>query len=364
MRRMTALWILASFIIFCLPLPAFAADGAASEGLTLQEAVDRALELSRTLKIAEKEKKIAGEQREKAQEAVTYTPIGFVNEQIQAAYAALLQAELNYQIKIKTLKSVEDSIKQEVVEKYCAVLSAKEALKNVEKSLKKAKWDRYASMMQLQVGSLAPINETSIDYAYKKAESDLEQAKEKLNKAYVDLNSLIGLSPKSRPELVSNVRYEPLGEVSIDAEVSRAISNSVNVWAALQAVIIERQDLRMTLKPYEIEKIEVEIAELTAAEAEKELGKQLVLLYHDIKTIEEGMTAAEKAVAVAEDALRAAKLRYEVGAAVEGDVLKAEADLEAAKSTLASLKYAHATAVSAYRNLTGRDVLPDLTQDN
>jgi len=164
--------------------------------------------------------------------------------------------------------------------------------------------------------------------------------------------------PEKRPKLTTDIPYEELRVDSIAADVSRAISKNPNVWAALQAVIIEREDLRMTLKPYEVEKLEIEIAELTAAEAQRTLEKQLPLLYYDILTLQESIGASEKAVAAAEQAVTTAKLKLEVGMATQGDVLSAQADLETAKKNLAELKYRHAAALAAYCNLTGRDPLP------
>ena len=109
-----------------------------TQELTLQQAVDRALELSKSLKNAEVEKEIAKEHREDAQDAVNYTPIGFVNPQIQAAYSTLLQTELGYQIQSKKLDTLKDDIKAEVVEKYCTVLSAQDAEAAARQALKNA----------------------------------------------------------------------------------------------------------------------------------------------------------------------------------------------------------------------------------
>lgn len=338
--------------------------------LTLQQAVDRALDLSKSLKSAEIEKEKAKEQREDAQDAVSYTPIGMVNPQITAAYSTLLKTELNYQIKNKSLDALKDDIKAQVVEKYCAVLSAKKANAAAKQTLKNAEWKYNAALGQLHVGMLAPASKVAVEAALEAAKAGVAAAEESLNKAYVELNSIVGFIPETRPELTTEIPYQELKVDSITADVSRAISNNTNVWAALQNVTIERQDLRMDQNPlvgidsYDIEKLEIEIAELTASEAKDALEDNLLLLYHDILTLQESIGAAEQAVAAAEQAVATARLKVEVGMATQGDVIAAQADLEAKINSLASAKYNHSAAVSAYRNLTGRDPLPAVEQGN
>ncbi|NLK00496.1 MAG: TolC family protein, partial [Clostridia bacterium] len=238
------------------------------------------------------------------------------------------------------------------------VLDAKEKEVEAEIALEKAKWDHYASTFKMQFGTEAPIMKDIIDSDVEQKKGNLIIAQHNLNKAYTDLNILVGITPDARPVLTTEVVYEPLEITGINSEVGRAISSNVNVWAALQNVIIEKEDLRMTLKPYEIEKMEIEVAELTADGAKEELEKGLRGLYHDILSLEEAINASKGGVKAAETGLKAAEVRYDVGMATEGDLLESKATLAIAKKTQAQLKYQHATATAAYRNLTGREVLP------
>jgi len=332
--------------------------------LTLQQAVDRALELSKNLKIRATEKDKAWEQRSKAQDAVNYTPTGMVNPQIETAYASLLQSELNYQMKRKNYLSLQDDIKQQVVEKYCAVMAASSALDEARKALSQAEWEKRAAQAKLQAGILSPAAITAINASYEQAQGALTNAEQNLSKAYVEFNALVGFWPEDRPQLVTEIEYNPLNVPSLTSEVNRVINNSTDIWSALQLVTIERQDLRMTLQPYEIEKLEIEIAELNAAQAKDELEKQFLLLYHDIVSSEGGIKAAQEGVASAEEALRVAQVQFDVGMATKGDLLKAESDLAAAKNSLVGLKYRHGAAMAVYNNLTGRDILPsELDED-
>ena len=353
--------ILAGTILFS-SCPAVLAKEPVTPELTLQQAVDKALDLSSSIKSAEVQKEKAKEQRGDAQDAVNYTPTGMVNPLIQVAYSTLLQTELNYQIKSKDVEALKDDIRYTVVEKYCGVLSAQGDSAAAQQTLKNAEWKYNAALAQLSVGMLAPASKVAVDAGLEAAKAGVSTAEQSLSKAYVELNSLVGYWPEDRPQLVTAIPFESLQVDNIDTEVTRAISENTNVWKALQAITIERQDLRMTTQDYDIAQLEIEVAELTAVQAKDELEKQFLLLYHDILTLEQGIGASEQGIAAAQQAVTTAKLRFEVGMATKGDIVSAEADLEAAKNTLAGLKNSHATAVSAFRNLTGRDPLPVAAQ--
>ncbi|MTI83609.1 MAG: TolC family protein [Firmicutes bacterium] len=332
----------------------------ATPELALQEAVERALGLSKTLKIADTQKDKAWEQRSESQDAVNYTPVGMVNPEIESAYATLLQSELNYQTKRKSYLKLQDDIKEEVVDKYYSVSSASVALDDAQKAFAQAEWEKRTSQLKLNEGTVAPVAMTAKNAAYEGAQGTLIEAQQNLNKAYVELNALVGFWPEDRPQLATDIEYTPIDVVSLNSEVNRAVNKSTDVWSALQKITIERQDLRMTLQPYEIEKMEVEIAELNANQAKDELEKEFLLLYHDIVSLEGGIKAAQENISAAKEALRVAQVQFDVGMAIKGDLLEKEADLIAVESKLAGLKNKHGSAMAAYRNLTGRDVLPSM----
>jgi outer membrane protein len=202
-----------------------------------------------------------------------------------------------------------------------------------------------------------------VEASLESAKAGVSSAQEALSKAYVELNALVGYWPQDRPQLVTEIPIEKLKVESMDAEVNRAIASNTNVWNALQAIVFERQHLRMTIKDYEIAKMDVEAAELTAAQAKDELEKQFLLLYHDILTLEDGILAAQQGVAAAQQAVSTANAKLGVGMATRGELIRAQADLESAKNQLSSMKNSHATALSVFRNLTGRDPLPEILTD-
>ena len=329
--------------------------------LTLQAAVDRAMVMSNTLKTQNKQVDIAKENLTQAQDAVTYTPIGYINDEIQMAYSSLLQRQLSYQTQKKNLDSLQEDIKAQVVQKYIGVQSAQEALEYAKQAVKQAEWNKRMAQVTYNVGTSSLLDITQAQAAYESALNSVSRAEQALETAYVDLNALTAYRAEDRYQLTTVVEYPPLEVNSLTAEINRTINNSSDVWGALQRIGIEQQDLRMVKQPYEVEKLEINVAELTAAQAKEALETSFLQLYHGILAAEIGVKASEDVLPVLAETLRATQVRYNVGMAVQGELIKAETDLAKAENDLASARYALNSNMAVYMNLTGRDIMPILT---
>ena len=329
--------------------------------LTLQAAVDRAMVMSNALKTQNKQVDIAKENLTQAQDAVTYTPIGYINDDIQMAYSSLLQRQLSYQTQKKNLDSLQEDIKAQVVQKYIGVQSAQEALEYARQAVKQTEWNKSMAQVTYNVGTSSLLDITQAQAAYESALNGVSRAEQALDTAYVDLNALTAYRAEDRHQLTTVVEYPPLEVNSLTSEINRVINNSSDVWGALQRITIEQQDLRMVKQPYEVEKLEINVAELTAAQAKEALETSFLQLYHGILAAEIGVKASEDVLPVLTETLRATQVRYNVGMAVQGELIKAETDLAKAENDLASARYALNSNMAVYMNLTGRDILPTLT---
>ena len=190
MRRLNILFL--SFLFVFLIQTAAMADTEAATGaqeeITLQQAVDRALEISRSLKISQLEKDTAKEEREDAQDQVNYTPTGEINDDIKDAYITLLQKELSYQTSVRNIESLERDITVEVVEKYAAIYSARADLEDAEAALEDAEYDRNIAQKKLQAGIIAQYQLDQADSNLVQKETALKDAQANLGQAYEDFN--------------------------------------------------------------------------------------------------------------------------------------------------------------------------------
>ena len=349
--------VMVLLLLCLLPWTVLAEETEETE-ITLQQAVDRALELSKSLKQSEINKEMAWEQRKDAQKEVSYTPTGMVDPDIESAYASLLQAELSYQMQSKDYKALQEDIKAEVVEKYCAVQSAEGSQQAAEAALENAKYQRNISNLKRQFGLITDSEMGTANTDVQQQEAALKQAQSSLDTARFEFNVLVGYSADKRLRLVTDVAYAELEVNSITAEVNRAIGTSVDVWQALQNITLEEQDLRMSQKSYEMEKLDIEIAELQAEEARENLEKSVRDMITSVENLREDIALAEVNLKKSEEALETAEKELRIGVGIQADVKRAEAQLVSDRNSLVNLRSKLASLMASYNNLTGRQVLP------
>lgn len=363
MRKLRVI-VLSFLISHCLfsPWACATEEGAvASQHLSLKQAINMALENSEKVKIQRETADKAWEQRDYAEDNVTFKPTDSENAQAVARFTALLQANLNYEVERKDIENKIDEVTLAVIDKYYTIKNLQEKVASLQQALHYAEWNKKLSWTRLHVGVMAPSEVPGIDASLQQAKSQLQSAEEELVKAYTELNILTGMKPEDRPELLDSISYEPLKlYADIEYDIYRAVQNSVDVWKALQNVTIQREDLSFLSKPYDVEKHDIDIAELSVTQAKEELRKQVRLLYHDIKALEEAIKAAEDGIKAAEEALRVAEVNYDTGMATKADVLQATKELASARQQLTELKCNHAVAVANYRNFIGKEIVPGM----
>jgi len=360
--RITGAVLVLAFVLcfgFISPAAAAAGDDEEQEGpqLTLQEAVERALMMDHGVREAKLERDKAREEKHKATDKLRDSYV-YMTPEYEQDHLDVVMAELNYQRQSGREEAARDDLEAQVVEKYVEVLTAGEKVDLARQELAAAEWDYNAAEARRRNGMLSSIGLQQAASAVEQKRSELTRAEQELHKAYVDLNALMGQSAVARPQLVTELPFQPLEIRSMDAEVSRAVDSSHDLYALGRYVQIQRLQLRFYFLDRDIQEYEVELAELQEAKAKSEVQKQVRLFYQDILNLEEMVASAEESVKLAEQAFHVAQVRYEVGMAARGDLVRAEADLAAARQGLAELQYAHVSAAAAYRNLTGRTIIP------
>jgi len=356
-----------SVLVFCFALLSPAGLAAAEEEeeqrpqLTLQEAVERAMMMDHGVREAELERDKAWEEKDKATDKLRDSYV-YMTPEYEQDHLDVIMAELNYQRQSGREEAAREDLEAQVVEKYVEVLAAGEKVDLARQELAAAEWDYHAAEARRRNGMLSSIEMEQAASAVEQERSELARAEQDLTRAYVDLNALMGQSAEARPQLVTELPFQPLEIRSMDTEVSRAVDSSHDLYALGRYVQIQRLQLRFYFLDRDIQEYEVELAELQEAKAKSEVQKQVRLFYQDILSMEEMAASAEESVKMAEQAFHVAQVRYEVGMAARGDLIRAEADLAAARQGLAELQYAHVSAAAAYRNLTGRTIVP--AEDN
>jgi outer membrane protein TolC len=334
-----------AFLMLSQPVIAIADDGT----LTLQEAIELALEHDSTLKKAQAEIDRTRELRKKAQENVRFTPAigGVYGPQIEVSWYNLLQADLSYRMSLKDYDTKIDVIELDVCKKYWDVQSASEELAVQEKLKEQALINLQNVRAGVAAGSVPAYMLSIAEAQYEQAVKNYEQAQHALDVAYTAFNQAVGLDPEARPALTDEVKYEPLEVVSLDSEVSRVLANAPNVWQARQMIDLKTWASSMmyytgNYTPYEAREKEREEAELDYNTVKDLMAKATRTIYYQTKQLEEGYSAALEALKMAEEQLRVAKANYEVGMGIKADVVSAEVAVAQAKVAVDELVRQHA----------------------
>ena len=335
--------------------------GAEAEGegpeLTLWDVLEKARKRDHDVRKSALERDKAREEKHQAADALRDSYVHMTPE-YEDDHRRAVMAELNYQMKSGEEEAARSSLAVEVVEKYGRALDAERKVELARQELAAEEWDYKEARARQRNGMLSLTELEQAGSFLEQKRSELAQAEQALEKAYVELNALMGRSPQRRPKLVTELPYRPLEIGSMDAEVSRAVDSSEDLYALNRYVQIQRQELRLYFIDRDLQEYEVELAELQEAEAKSEIKKQVRRFYRDILSLEEKVASAEKSVKRAEQASHGAEVRCEAGMAPKGELIRAEADLAGAREGLARLQHAHVQATATYRNLTGRTIVP------
>lgn len=334
------------------------AGEAATTQLKLNDAIDMALQNNKSLRLADLDVDKNQEKYNLSSKILGFLPDAGVGNSplLDSSFYSLLSTSMNWEMSKKTFAAEEDKLVLGICEKYWNVQKNIEDVKYKEIAVDKAQLALKRVNAMIQVGMLPGEYSagTSPQMAMADAKgklltakSDLEAAKNALTKSYEELNMQIGLSKSERPDLVDEPQYEPMKEINLDTEVSRVLANSPTVWkAAEQARLAEITDAGLNATgqytQYEVRKIEQQQAVITANSTRDAVDLATRNIYYSVRNLEAGIPAAERAVEQAVEAVRVAKISYQLGMITKENFKQSEMAMELANKTLMELKINHA----------------------
>ncbi|MEW6458992.1 MAG: TolC family protein [Bacillota bacterium] len=361
MRRVLALAAAVIAGVLLIVSVAWAAEPA-SPGLSLNEAIGRALAKSKTLQKAGLEIDKKYEQRTGASDNLTFTPtLGETYDpRVEQAWYSLLSADLAWRMSKRAQDAAEDRLVLETCQKYWAVLKAQEKAAAAELKVRQAELALRQTRARVQVGlSTAGMSPQlalgSAEAALAGARTGLATAENELDSAYEALNLLLDFAPQYRPVLVDRVQFQPLEVQDLDVHVQRVLEDSPAVWLAAEGVTMAEyyQELMWAAggqyTPHQVRKIELEQARLDAASARDTARLITRGLYYSIQSLEEAYASVAEKVKTAEEALRVAALAQSVGMATAAEVAEREAALAEARKDLFDLVCQHAYLKMAFQ---------------
>jgi outer membrane protein TolC len=349
MKRFVLLLTVAVFLLMTV-VPAWAEETAqpAAPSLSLNDAIKRALTYSESVKKAAKQVDLSENQRDQVEDTYDYIPTENATDTAgEQAFASLISANLTWQISEKSLTAQQDSITMDTCNSYWGIQLKAGDVEVAKQSLKQAELDLNKARAYYQVGLLAKDSLLAAETKQVSAKYTLEKAQNDLDTAYESFNQLVGLSLETRPLLTDEPVFALMEETNLDYLVTKVLENSPTVWAAEQKVELQESLKTMMFytgeyTPYESRSIQVDQAVLDAASAREATEILTRNLYYTVLSLEQSYPAAEQAVKLAEENLRVAQVKYDVGMLTKADVTALETALVQAKQNLLTLKKNHA----------------------
>lgn len=318
--------------------------------MTLQQAIEKALQRDVGVKKAESEIERTEELRNQAAKKLEFMPVigGYNYQAIKISWNSLLSADLNWRWSKKSLEMARDSLVLKVCEGYWNVQAARDKVAVQEKIERKALVDLQNVRAGLQAGTIAPSQLIFVESRWQQEKNNLAAAQKTLDSAYSDFNQLVRLAIGDRPVLTDNPDYEPLDITNLDYEVERVIEKSPTIWLAQETVTLKEwaasilYDSTGNYIPFNSRQITVQQAELDVANAKDIMSQVTRSLYYQIKSLEDGYASAHVALKMAQEKLRVEQSRFDAGMATKAEVEAAEVALEQARQAISDLTRQHA----------------------
>lgn len=351
------LFIIVSVLLYILSFPAAAlAREPAAPEFSLRQAVEKAKANSKALKLANYDIDRGLLVRDRAADKVEYTPAGPSPEAAAKAFTGLVQADLSWQMAKRSLKAEEDTVEMKACQVYNGLLQALEKVRVAEAQLKDAEWQHRMAVVSHRVGVLNKMGLVQAEAALTSARTGLEAARSSRNDAYQRFNQLVGLWPEDRPVLTERPEFKVIEMKSIDTEVSRVLDESPSIWLAQRKVDLAKITLDLydftnnaQVDPYDAKEIDVEKAEVSAADSKEQMRKLVRTLYYTVRQLEDQYAGARENLKLAEEALRVVRVKFDVGMATQKEVLAAEAALARAEQLMLDLSCQHEVLAMAVK---------------
>lgn len=316
-------------------------------GLTIEDAVEKAIIHSRSIKQAKLDIDRSEEVRKSLSEKVNFIPLETTSAIADQAYTTLVASDiaLGMAKKAKTLE--EDKVVYSVLQEYTNVLKAIDNLNYALKNLSDAQWQWNIGRLSYTQGVIASMDKDGVEGQHNIAISSKQLAEIELNKAYTALNKLLGFAPEERPLLIEQPGYSILEAEDAEAEAYRIISANPAVWLADQQINLAEVELSLyqwntaAIDPYKAKAIDVEKSTIAAGDIREQIKLQVMLLYDSIKQLERNYCNQQEMIKIAEEGLRVTRLKQEIGMATKSDVQQAELHLAKLEKELNELVYQH-----------------------
>lgn len=354
-----------------------------SEVLTYEEAVKIALLNSLDMRNAEREGDKAsemGRSLELSTSGVKPTSTGqgindFKLAEISKGIEKVDVAKTGAQKKQELIK---ETISYGIKSCFLNIQKNKSQLEFLDAQIKNGIGNNRIVRLKNEQGMESNLTYKQSELSIEKLQKDREKTQKDLEAEYIKLSKLMGTSNLQRPNLENiPVKYEELKDrdSEVDYRASRAIEESVSIWAKEQEAYLKQRGLdlyvfnvndpKITLPglgsitlsgmapkqdPYSVQELDIAISGTEADKMKNDLTESIRSTYNNIKKLEDIHRSLEVDKETVDELYKALKVKYEVGMATKQELEDLELKKKQVESGLYQVETQHSLLVELYEN--------------
>lgn len=279
----------------------------------------------------------------------TFTPVGrgttFEEFAASQAILGLLSAGVQIELNQKRIETEEEKIAYDVLVAWHNIMSAQRNLELARHSYALAESELTVANLQSNVGTISRFQQIQAKNAFADAKVNVSKASLNLRETFEEINALTGRDADYRFVLavteaaadveetlteeatvsVSKVYEEP----NLQRNINRVLARHPDLWALGKQVELAEWGLHLYTfnqgqAPYAAQEIDVQTATISLRSGRQQVENMVRNLAISLQQLENERVTLEINVKQAEENLRLAKLRLEVGVAVPLDVMRAQ----------------------------------------
>ncbi len=356
--------VLISCILFLSPVLALA--DTSQEVLTVDQALNMAYQKSPDLRMADLDVRKAEINKDDAAEKVGWVPAGgLILPAYQQIFNGYQQAEIGYNTAKKTQDYTRDQLTQSVVNAYAGAVQNYNNMELARLTLEDMKEQNKMRSLAKEIGLVSNIDYEKSKIGLKQTEEQLKYNQSQYEGSIATLRSLLGKDENWNPKLTSKAIINDYTLDDISMEISRGLSESVQVWSkeAQRNIELSKQSWVIPNLSTKMQNVNVEIAEVDYQQAQQTSRASIEKLYYTIDSLEGQIKATEEAYLSAQKDGSVARNKYELGMLSRSSLTNGGESLssyqlaeEKSRVSLENMKASLAQSKAAYALLTGRNV--------
>lgn len=335
-------WISILIIIIVMNTTVFAAD---TSTLTIDEATEKAISYSKTLKTLSENSILAQEDYDDV--VSDYLITDQSHETLNLV--TRLKSALNELTNISASEELEkESIHFNVINFFFSVLSAEKELELYEQSLEIAEKELQIAEIKKNLGLLSEVDYNTQKLSYQKQAAELSNKELTITNAYRSLNNILGNDTDTRYDLVIDDEYLTFSSIagtSLTTYINKGLSTSNELAQLKQSVELAKYEVTSytSLNSSSLQSVQISYAQAqrSLSEAQTNLEQSITDLYNSTLQLEDDYEMKLKDIAEQEKTIELLEIKYNLGTITELELIQAQYELEVLELELETIIFNH-----------------------